>query len=65
MVHVKTNCDGYKEQGITYPSGETQQKLLQEFYEECMIDPSTIAWVEAHGTGTKVIMFLSFFFFVD
>ncbi|CAH1394198.1 unnamed protein product, partial [Nezara viridula] len=54
MVHVKTNCDGYKEQGITYPSGETQQKLLQEFYEECMIDPSKIAWVEAHGTGTKV-----------
>ncbi|XP_066906939.1 fatty acid synthase [Halyomorpha halys] len=54
MIHVKTNCDGYKEQGITYPSGETQQKLLQEFYEECMIDPSTIAWVEAHGTGTKV-----------
>lgn len=54
VVHAKTNCDGYKEQGITYPSGQMQQKLLEEFYEECEIKPSELSFVEAHGTGTKV-----------
>ncbi|XP_050524285.1 fatty acid synthase [Daktulosphaira vitifoliae] len=54
LIHAKTNCDGYKEQGITYPSGPLQQKLLEEFYEECEITPNKLAWVEAHGTGTKV-----------
>ncbi|XP_050425474.1 fatty acid synthase [Adelges cooleyi] len=54
LIHAKTNCDGYKEQGITYPSGPLQQRLLEEFYEECEIKPNTLAWIEAHGTGTKV-----------
>lgn len=54
LVHAKTNCDGYKEQGITYPSGQMQQKLLEEFYDECEIKPSELSFIEAHGTGTKV-----------
>ncbi|CAH0385876.1 unnamed protein product [Bemisia tabaci] len=54
VIHAKTNCDGYKEQGITFPSGPLQQRLLEEFYEECQIEPSSLAWIEAHGTGTKV-----------
>lgn len=60
VVHAKTNCDGYKEQGITYPSGPLQQRLLEEFYEECEIKPSDLAWIEAHGTGTKVCTHLIF-----
>ncbi|CAK1589941.1 unnamed protein product [Parnassius mnemosyne] len=54
LLHAKTNCDGYKEQGITYPAGQIQKLLLTEFYEECSIPPSTLEYVEAHGTGTKV-----------
>lgn len=54
VVHAKTNCDGYKEQGITFPSGPQQEKLLQEFYEECQVSPASLAWIEAHGTGTRV-----------
>jgi Polyketide synthase modules and related proteins len=54
VVHAKTNCDGYKEQGITYPSGALQQRLLEDFYSECEVDPKNLAWIEAHGTGTKV-----------
>ncbi|KMQ91191.1 fatty acid synthase, partial [Lasius niger] len=54
VVYAKTNCDGYKEQGITFPSSEMQGALLQEFYDECNISPSCITFVEAHGTGTKV-----------
>ncbi|XP_047538557.1 fatty acid synthase-like [Vanessa atalanta] len=54
IVHAKTNCDGYKEQGISYPSGDMQKLLLSEFYEKCSVPPSTLEYVEAHGTGTKV-----------
>nr|XP_022920511.1 fatty acid synthase-like [Onthophagus taurus] len=54
IVHSKTNCDGYKEQGITFPSSGMQKVLMKEFYEECQIDPATLSFVEAHGTGTKV-----------
>ncbi|XP_045466442.1 fatty acid synthase-like [Harmonia axyridis] len=54
VVHAKTNCDGYKAQGITYPSGDIQKRLLQEFYEECRVDPTSLSFLEAHGTGTRV-----------
>ncbi|KAM3963796.1 fatty acid synthase-like [Aphomia sociella] len=54
LLHAKTNCDGYKEQGITYPAGNIQKLLLREFYEECSIPPSSLEFVEAHGTGTRV-----------
>jgi fatty acid synthase len=54
VIHAKTNCDGYKEQGITYPSGQAQKTLLEEFYQECAISPTEVDYVEAHGTGTKV-----------
>ncbi|KAH1011869.1 hypothetical protein HUJ04_001145 [Dendroctonus ponderosae] len=55
VLHAKTNCDGYKDSGITYPSGEMQTKLLREFYQECdKVKPSDLSFLEAHGTGTKV-----------
>ncbi|KAL3877568.1 hypothetical protein ACJMK2_035265 [Sinanodonta woodiana] len=53
IVHSKTNSDGNKEQGITFPSGEMQKRLLHEVYSEAGVDPSCVAYVEAHGTGTK------------
>ncbi|XP_055593803.1 fatty acid synthase-like [Uranotaenia lowii] len=54
LVHSKTNCDGFKPEGITYPSGMVQQQLLQEFYSEVGISPSEVDFVEAHSTGTFV-----------
>lgn len=54
VLHSKVNTDGAKEQGITYPSGEIQTRLLKEIYAECNIDPALVTYVEAHGTGTKV-----------
>ncbi|XP_053693616.1 fatty acid synthase [Sabethes cyaneus] len=54
FVYSKTNCDGFKEEGITYPSGLMQRRLLAEFYQEIKIDPSTVNYVEAHSTGTVV-----------
>uniref|UniRef100_A0A0N5CAY3 Fatty acid synthase n=1 Tax=Strongyloides papillosus TaxID=174720 RepID=A0A0N5CAY3_STREA len=54
VVHAKSNTDGYKEQGITFPSGERQAALLEEVYKEANVDPNTVTYVECHGTGTKV-----------
>ena len=54
LLYSKTNCDGYKEEGITYPSGLMQRQLLEEFYQEIKIDPKSIDYIEAHGTGTYV-----------
>ncbi|XP_050299271.1 fatty acid synthase-like isoform X2 [Anthonomus grandis grandis] len=54
IVHTKTNCDGYKEHGITYPSGVAQYNLLKEIYLESGIRPADMSYIEAHGTGTIV-----------
>uniref|UniRef100_A0A8R1DF59 Fatty acid synthase n=1 Tax=Caenorhabditis japonica TaxID=281687 RepID=A0A8R1DF59_CAEJA len=54
VLHAKSNTDGYKEQGITFPSGERQAQLLQEVYSEAGVDPNSVYYVETHGTGTKV-----------
>ncbi|XP_015113123.1 fatty acid synthase [Diachasma alloeum] len=54
VVHVKTNCDGFKPQGITFPSSQIQSLLLKDIYKECKVPPSSVAYFEAHGTGTKV-----------
>lgn len=54
VVHTKTNTDGYKSQGITYPNGEMQNRLMREIYHEAGINPADVSYLEAHGTGTKV-----------
>eukprot|EP00061_Rhincodon_typus_P016411 g44612.t1 len=73
IVNAGSNTDGYKEQakaicycqaiaqlqkGVTYPSGEMQQKLMKAVYEEAGISPADVEYVEAHGTGTKVVLSL-------
>lgn len=54
LVHVKANADGFKAEGITFPSGRAQEALLRDVYEEAGVDPRSVSYVEAHGTGTKV-----------
>ncbi|XP_011705436.1 PREDICTED: fatty acid synthase-like, partial [Wasmannia auropunctata] len=51
--HIKINSDGYKEEGITYPSTLIQSTLLTEFYNECGISKLCLDYIEAHGTATK------------
>jgi 3-oxoacyl-(acyl-carrier-protein) synthase len=58
LVHAKTNSDGFKEEGITYPSREMQKQLMEEFYEECGVNPTSLDLIEAHGTGTKVSLLM-------
>ncbi|XP_061706554.1 fatty acid synthase-like [Cydia pomonella] len=50
---VGINNDGYKEQGITYPTGAMQRRLAQETFEDARLQPQDVVYVEAHGTGTK------------
>ena len=54
ILNVRTNTDGAKDQGITYPIGAMQNRLIRETYEEIGLDPKDVVYVEAHGTGTKV-----------
>ncbi|NWS73173.1 FAS synthase, partial [Crotophaga sulcirostris] len=54
VVNAGTNTDGFKEQGVTFPSGEMQQKLASSVLRESGIRPEEVEYVETHGTGTKV-----------
>lgn len=54
VVNSKTNVDGNKSEGITFPSGAMQNKLMRQVYDEAGVDPCDVCYVEAHGTGTKV-----------
>ncbi|XP_039990736.1 fatty acid synthase isoform X2 [Xiphias gladius] len=54
VVNAGNNTDGYKEQGVTFPSGEMQQRLVRSLYQEANITPEQVEYIEAHGTGTKV-----------
>ncbi|XP_055354920.1 fatty acid synthase-like [Paramacrobiotus metropolitanus] len=54
LIHSKINNDGFKEQGITFPSTESQGQLVCEVYAEAGIDPEDVEYVEAHGTGTTI-----------
>lgn len=54
VLNVRTNTDGSKEQGITYPSGDMQNRLIRETYQDIGLNPMEVTYVEAHGTGTKV-----------
>ncbi len=40
--------------GVTFPSGEMQQRLVRSLYQDANISPEQVEYVEAHGTGTKV-----------
>jgi hypothetical protein len=54
VLNSKSNSDGYKEEGILYPSGSTHKLLLDECYHECGADKNLLNYFEGHGTGTRV-----------
>ncbi|XP_072378050.1 LOW QUALITY PROTEIN: fatty acid synthase-like [Diabrotica undecimpunctata] len=54
VLAAKSATDGFKEEGITYPSIEEQFILMRNLYDSIKVDPNAIQYVEAHGTGTPV-----------
>lgn len=54
FIHSKKNVDGFKREGLAFPSRVMKIKLFDDFYKEIGINPNLIDYVEAHSTGTKV-----------
>ncbi|XP_060533311.1 fatty acid synthase-like [Cylas formicarius] len=48
----QTNSDGFKIEGLTYPSSQMQLKLMQDIYSSKVIKPGDVSYIEMHGTGT-------------
>jgi acyl transferase domain-containing protein/NADPH:quinone reductase-like Zn-dependent oxidoreductase/NADP-dependent 3-hydroxy acid dehydrogenase YdfG/acyl carrier protein len=51
ILATDVNSDG-RTNGISLPSLEAQEELLQRIYSRAAIDPNRLAFIEAHGTGT-------------
>lgn len=54
VLAAGSNCDGYKDDGITFPSGAQQVKLFRRVADLAGVDPSKIDFMEAHGSATRV-----------
>ncbi|CAG7787029.1 unnamed protein product [Allacma fusca] len=54
LVHAGINNDGYKEQGITFPSEVLQERVMRRVYDDIGLNPLEVDYIEAHGTGTRV-----------
>jgi fatty acid synthase len=54
VLNAKSNSDGYKEEGISHPSGNTHKLLLDGCYQDCGADKNLLEYFEGHGTGTIV-----------
>lgn len=48
------NSDGWKQEGVTFPSAAMQAQLCRSVLERTGIDSAAVRYVEAHGTGTVV-----------
>lgn len=52
ILNARTNNDGFKPEGITFPSMTAQKRLMKETYAEAGVNPVDIQYMEAHMTGT-------------
>ena len=53
-MNIRSNSDGFKHEGVMYPNGKVQERLLRETYEQVGLDPGQISYMDAHGTGTSL-----------
>ncbi len=53
VIATGSNQDG-RTPGISMPSGEAQQALIEDVCSRNQIDPASINYVECHGTGTGI-----------
>lgn len=54
LLNTGSNADGYKDEGITFPSQEMQISLFQNVQDEVGVNATHLAYMEAHGSATKV-----------
>ena len=53
IVNIGANVDGYKEEGISFPSSEAQYIVMKSTLEQANVEPNSVLYIEAHGTGTQ------------
>ncbi|KAI1292824.1 Fatty acid synthase [Halotydeus destructor] len=53
VLNSGSNCDGYTEEGVTFPSVSGQRALIRDTYNQINLDPVRIKYIEAHMTGTQ------------
>lgn len=54
VLNTGSNADGYKDEGITFPSQEMQISLFRQVQEEVGVKSTDLSFMEAHGSATKV-----------
>ncbi|XP_022181594.1 fatty acid synthase-like [Myzus persicae] len=54
VLNTGSNADGYKDEGITFPSQEMQISLFRQVQEEVGVKSTHLTFMEAHGSATKV-----------
>lgn len=64
VLNAGSNADGYKDEGITFPSQEMQISLFKQVQEEIGVNATHLSFMEAHGSATKVNFNLSHIFFI-
>jgi fatty acid synthase len=54
IVHSEVEICGDRMTPLISPMREPFIKLLEQFYETCGVDPTTVQFLEADGSGIKV-----------
>lgn len=52
ILNCKSNTDGWKPEGVTFPGQSSQSDLLRKTYSEIGLNPLDFKYIEAHTTGT-------------
>lgn len=52
ILNCKSNTDGWKAEGVTFPGQSSQSQLLRNTYSEIGLNPLDFKYIEAHTTGT-------------
>lgn len=52
IMATMTSVDGYKKEGITFPSYSSQETLIRSTKQLARISTNHVEYLEAHGTGT-------------
>ena len=52
ILGIRTNADGFKTEGFTFPGWRTQKDLIVDTMRDAGITGQDFAFFEAHGTGT-------------
>ena len=53
LVNININNDGYKVEGISYPSSAAQIALMKKTLTEANVKSENVIYIECHGTGTQ------------